>query len=144
MSKTINLDILTRAEKAGVHLVVDGFSDLGPNTAALAPPDRIGRCNVVAEARNIATKIATRKASHDPDVVYANSTAMLEITLKAMLAYIAKHMPKGKSDGKQADAVDDGVQQDCPDVVNHAHPEPEAGDAADAPARAKPKAARKT
>ena len=141
MSKTINLDILKKAEAAGIHLVVDGFSDLGAKTPILNPPDQpVGRCNVVREARKIANSIATRKALHDGELVYGNSTAALETVLKAMLAYIERHM-KGKSDAKQAHGVAGHAQQDGSDVVDHADHRPEGGDQA---GDGKPKAARKT
>ena len=121
MSKKINLDILKRAEREGVRLVVDGPAwthrdGTLPIDTAISP----ARCDVVAEARRVANMIATRTAEQPEDVVYANSTVALEVALKAMLAYIEKHMPKGKSDAKHTDGVERDAQQTDADVVDHA------------------------
>ena len=126
MSKKINLDILERAESKGLRLIVDGPAwTHRDGNFPLDPGISPGRCNVVAEARRVASMIATRSAEQPEDVVYANSTACLEVALKAMLAYIEKHMPKGKSDAKSSAHSDRDAQPADADVVDHADAEPE-------------------
>ena len=123
MSKTINLDVLKRAEKAGVRLVVDGpawsLSEPFPLDPAISP----ARCDVVVEARRVANLIATRAADQPEGQVYGNSTAALEMALKTMLDYIAKHMPKGKHDAKQ---TSDAAADHQPDAV-HGDDAPDTG-----------------
>ena len=113
MSKKPNLSILERAEKAGVVLVVDGpawsLSEPFPLDPAISP----ARCDVVAEARRVANLIATRAADQPEGQVYLNSTAALEMALKTMLAYIERHMPKGKSDAKHTPHAAADHQQDA-------------------------------
>ena len=101
-----SVEVLERAEKAGLRIVVDGEQWDGPAAdfpldSAISPV----RCDLVEEARRIAN-LLQRPASPPEGSVYRHPKEALEAALKRAVAYIRKQ--GGESDAETPDSPGEG------------------------------------
>ena len=106
-----SIEIIERAEKAGVSLIVD--INQWDRPMSEWPLDmnvsRFSRCDVVAEARHIATRLE-RPATPPEGSVYRHSKDVLEAALKRAADYISKCMKENGNVQRSKSVADAGEQ----------------------------------
>ena len=116
------LEILARAEKAGLRVIVDPDADAAagresPIDPAISPI----RCDLVAEARRIAQIVADRPATPPPGCVYRHDAEALQAALSRAARRLDSIL-KENGNGKQTrhPAPDDQQPADAGDVRDDA------------------------